>query len=545
MTYKGRQISKKTLTPSLEQEINAIKTKADNSWQKDIYNNARIINLGTKKATRTFTVNQADWKNTGNVEQLGIVIPFRGAFSGSIKVTYSVMWGETGSWGSTSVAYNIGSFPPQGTKLNEFTILTASSTMMKDFHIVQPFIDTATGDIAILVFRAPNANNPLEITVELDGTYSSATYNSNLFNALKDGHINTTDLRSTTAGGYPWTPQTVTTLMANTYNGNSLITNVGANRAARIFPQINWKTPHGQTELWESVLYLDDSLWGIIELDIAGYSNAHGGAKMIVEWGFVSSPSSTESQEFKNTLKVISASPNFTENFYVQTQHRPDSKALLIQIFKRNVSDSLSLFATLTTTNSSRAAYEFLNKFTNGSYFPSVTVPAHRQKDLDRRISENFTLFGDFKAKLAPAITEKGVPTNADATADQMVANVRAIPTGGQVYDSNIASGGTVASFAYANGVGNQNSPYIQIVFIFKPKLIHLWTTSGALVSTIVNQYSDGLAEYTAKLASYNGGITGGVTTVNLKSTYYQSGNNWNFTIPVNSVNTTYRILAL
>lgn len=41
-----------------------------------------------------------------------------------------------------------------------------------------------------------------------------------------------------------------------------------------------------------------------------------------------------------------------------------------------------------------------------------------------------FTLFGDKNVKIASAISDKGVPTSADATSDQMAANIRAIPTG-------------------------------------------------------------------------------------------------------------------
>lgn len=44
-----------------------------------------------------------------------------------------------------------------------------------------------------------------------------------------------------------------------------------------------------------------------------------------------------------------------------------------------------------------------------------------------------FTLFGDKNKKIASAITEKGVQTNADATGDQMAANIRAIKTGQEV----------------------------------------------------------------------------------------------------------------
>ncbi|WP_286924026.1 MULTISPECIES: hypothetical protein [Lysinibacillus] len=183
-----------------------IKKELDKKWQKGVYNDTDITNLGSKRATRTFTINQSDWKNTGNVELLDIIIPFRGAFSGVIKATYSVMWGMSGSWGSTEVVYNIGSFIPE-TKLNDFTIVTASSAMMRDFKVGKPYIDNTTGDIAIQLYRAPDANNPLEITLTVDGTYSSSTYNSNLFNALKDSFTSTSDTGSPTGLGYPWTPQ--------------------------------------------------------------------------------------------------------------------------------------------------------------------------------------------------------------------------------------------------------------------------------------------------------------------------------------------------
>jgi len=216
MAYQGNQIDYKNLNDELklkidkvegvESQIQALAPKVDNSWQKGVYNDVSIDNLGAFNATKVFTINQADWKNTGNVEQLGMVIPFRGAFSGVVKVTYSAMWGNAGTWGSTEVIYNIASFPPQGTKLNEFTITTASTEMLRHFKIVSPYIDTTTGNIALLMFRSPTANCPLQITVSIDGTLNSSGY-SNMFGIMKDTYIDISDLGSPMAGGYPWAPQ--------------------------------------------------------------------------------------------------------------------------------------------------------------------------------------------------------------------------------------------------------------------------------------------------------------------------------------------------
>lgn len=65
------------------------------------------------------------------------------------------------------------------------------------------------------------------------------------------------------------------------------------------------------------------------------------------------------------------------------------------------------------------------------------------QRDYDQL----FTLFGDKNSKIALAITEKGVPTNASATGDQMAANIRAIETKSDVSGtgtSYVSAGRTV-----------------------------------------------------------------------------------------------------
>lgn len=66
----------------------------------------------------------------------------------------------------------------------------------------------------------------------------------------------------------------------------------------------------------------------------------------------------------------------------------------------------------------------------NNGNFSSWSRILH-QVDYDKL----FTLFGDKNVKIASAITDKGVPTNADATGDTMAANIRSIPRGKKVVE--------------------------------------------------------------------------------------------------------------
>jgi len=542
MTYKGSEINKQTLDPTLQQEITNATTKANSSWQKGTYNDTNVINLGSKLATRTFTINVEDWKNTGNIEQLGLVIPFRGSFSGVVKITYSTMWGSSSSWGATEVVYNLGVFgpPTSADKLNEFTITTASTEMLRNYQILRPYVNTATGDVAILLFKAPNANNPMQITVTMDGTYNSPTYNSNIYSVLKDSFVDISDIGH--SNGYPWTPQTTSFLTANTYNSSNTITNIGSNRATRVFPQVNWVSQG--IELWETSFYLPSSLWGLLELDIAGYSAASGGGKFVVELGIHVPDGSEPSQAFRNYTKIISASPGFTENYYVEVEHRPSVKGLFIKVYKRVYNDPVTVVATLTTTQGNHSAFEFLKGFHNGSLFNNIAeVPAGRQRDFDARITENFTLFSSFKQKIASATTDKGVPTNADATSDQMAANIRAIPTGGNSYSIS-AQAAYQKQFMSANGGSYLNFSYLVASMSFRPKMIYVQAISGATTytTTCIDMY-DGYDTFTYKVASYFGG-QGNAIISHVRPDFTQSGNNYTFNIPVPVGNIAYNVIA-
>lgn len=417
---KGEPGQDADLTEVTEQ-LEQMKTKVDNSWKKGAYNDTNIDNLGKHSVTKIFSITANDWKSSTNVEFFQITIPIVN-FSGVLKLTYATSSGHSQAKGGAEVLFNIAKFTDT-MHYHSKEIISISPSFAKDYFIRDLYHEQ--GHINIVLFKAPTARNPVTLKVEAIGIYDT------LFQEMKDAYAMVVDTGSPTNGGYPWTPQTVTALMASTYNDNNLITNVGANRATRTFPQVNWKGAQSTPELWESILIMTRPVWGILELDIAGYSAASGGAKIVVEIG-INVPNDTTSPSigFRNEMKIVTASAGFTDNFYVRVEHRPSARYLIIQVFKRIYNDPVSVVATFTSTVSPQASFDTLKGFSDGvNYTNGISIPTELQKDFDTRIKENFTLFGDKNTKIASAITEKGVPTNADATVDQMVANIRAIPT--------------------------------------------------------------------------------------------------------------------
>lgn len=242
------------------------------------------------------------------------------------------------------------------------------------------------------------------------------------------------------------------------YNNTNII-NIGANRATRVFPQVNWKETG--IELWETSFSLPKSVWGILELDIAGFS-ASTGAKIVIEVG-ISVPSSGSSTLYKNQLKVITATTEFTENFYVEFEHRQDVRGAYIKVYKRTYNDAINVVATFTSMSNSAtlSAFDFLKGFHEGWLFNNIaSVPASRQKDFDTRIKENFTLVSNGKATVNQAVTDMGVYTAPDAPFATTAANIRNL--------SNIKAGtGTITS-------DNLRTTFAVSGLPFKPRAIML-----------------------------------------------------------------------
>lgn len=480
MTYKGSEVNKQTLDPTLQQEITNATNKANNSWQKGAFNDTNITNLSASSASKTLYFNDWDTDNS-KLDSMYINIPVGNSFSGLIKLTLSGSWYVGNSMGGAEVVYNV-SKVAETTGINTMTITHISPQFANCFYIKSLVVQDTR--LYIPITKAPNTNNAISLKVEI---FSQ----TNIFNV-----VNTITLArdATISQPYPWTSQNATLLLANTYNTSNTITNIGVNRATRVFPQVNWKGAQSTPELWESILIMNKSVWGILELDIAGYSASSGGAKIVVELG-ISVPTDTTSPsvEFRNIMKVVSASQGFTDNFYVRIEHRPSVRYLIIQVFKRVYNDPVSVVATFTSTVSPQAAFETLKGFSDGvNYTNGISIPTELQKDFDTRIKENFTLFSSFKQKIASATTDKGVPTNADATGDQMASNIRAIQAGGYK-QGTIQSNASPVTFTYVNGT-TQLMPHVDIIGLpFAPKVIILQanTGSGNMSMTVYTNVTD------------------------------------------------------
>lgn len=189
-------------------QLAEMKPKVDNSWQRNKENSVTVSNMGSFTAEKVLLVNQSDWKNTGNVEQLDIVIPVGGSFSGLIKATYTSFWGGSDSHGGATVLYRIGNYISEagmGERLNDYVLETISPDFAKDFYIHKPYINPESGTIALMLNRSPAASNPFIIKLELQG-YSFS--NKSAFQILEEAHFTVWDKETPTANGYPWTPQT-------------------------------------------------------------------------------------------------------------------------------------------------------------------------------------------------------------------------------------------------------------------------------------------------------------------------------------------------
>lgn len=404
----------------LETEVNEhlvqMKPKVNNSWQKGVYNDVNITNLSAVSASKVLNFSNWDADNS-KLDSLYINIPVGNSFSGLIKLTLAGSWLVGNSMGGAEVVFNVSKIG-ETTYFNTMQINQISSQFAKCFYI-KPLVVQDTR-LYIPITKAPNTRNDINIKVDI---FSIA----NIFNVVSNI---TLDRDSAISQAHPWNLQTPFTI--NTYNPSNTITNIGVNRATRVFPQVNWK--EAGIELWETSFSLPSSVWGILELDIAGYSACSGGAKIVVELGINVTSQSQPSTVFKNVMKVVTSSDGFMENFYVEVEHRPEVRGLYIKVYKRKYNDPITVVATFTSTVSPMSAFDLLEGFHDGWLFNNIAeVPVVRQKDFDTRIKENFTLFSSFKQKIVSATTDKGVPTNADATGDVLATNIRAIPTGSKM----------------------------------------------------------------------------------------------------------------
>jgi len=185
----------------LETEVNEhleqMKPKAENSWQKGVYNNTTITNLDGNFACRIFNIPVTDFHTSTNVEIAQVYIPLK-SFSGTIKATLTSTFADSNASGGAEIIYNIGKFNNVLGR-NDKSILSVSPDFAKSFFIGDIEHDADALFIQILVAPAKN-----HLAIKIDATCSF----DDTFTGLSNAVINIYDSGSPTGFGYPWAPQT-------------------------------------------------------------------------------------------------------------------------------------------------------------------------------------------------------------------------------------------------------------------------------------------------------------------------------------------------
>ena len=150
-----------TQKANLVAAINEVRQSAINSWQKGVYNDTTMTNLGRYSASRTFFVDYNDYKTKINVEIVQIAIPVTN-FSGVIKVTMSSTWAENNSSGGAKVIHNIAKFNADFAT-NSKTITSISPQFAGNF-----FIGTAEATASHLLFNIITAPTKNHLAIKVD-----------------------------------------------------------------------------------------------------------------------------------------------------------------------------------------------------------------------------------------------------------------------------------------------------------------------------------------------------------------------------------------
>lgn len=218
-------------------------------------------------------------------------------------------------------------------------------------------------------------------------------------------------------------------LQPNAY-WNTTRANLGDSVAERNLGTIIWET-NGVTEQAYIVIPLAN-IFGRLEVTLASaysHSNAAGGCTVIFDVALAS-----DGEILTNRKTVMSMNEGFANNFFIGDLGYSTGWAFVIPVIKRQHMNHLKVQVKFFAAET--PAYDIMTNIFIHKDPPLTQIYQYPiQKDLDTRINELFTLFGDKNRKIASAISDKGVPTNADATGDQMAANIRAIPTGKKTKD--------------------------------------------------------------------------------------------------------------
>lgn len=195
-----------TLQSEFYEQSDRMKPKIDNSWQKSTYNDTNITNLGATSVEVVYDIDTNDWHSINTAEFWQVVFPFTN-FSGIIKVTYTSEWVNTKAVGGAIVVHNLSKSGNTMTYY-EKNIQVISNDFAKLFFIRDIVHNDTT--LAIPLFKAPDAKNPVSIKIEICGTTGS-----DMFQSVSQATHEIVDTGSATELGYPWTPQRASFIKAS------------------------------------------------------------------------------------------------------------------------------------------------------------------------------------------------------------------------------------------------------------------------------------------------------------------------------------------
>lgn len=179
-----------------DSELEGLIQKVDNSWQKNIYNNVEVMNLGSNSAEKVFNIKVEDWKSSVNVEVAYVCIPIS-AYSGTIRVTLASDYVNSDAGGGAIIEFSLITYGATVHKHTK-TVNSITDTLARQYYIDDIAVDT--GYVYIPVKKAPSARNPVSIKLEL-------VCSSPIFDAVNSSFISIIDSGSPTGMGYPWALQ--------------------------------------------------------------------------------------------------------------------------------------------------------------------------------------------------------------------------------------------------------------------------------------------------------------------------------------------------
>lgn len=204
------KISKEVLNPTLNAELSLFAGHLDNdarhlvvgerdkingAWQKGVFNNVSITNLGAKAAARLMTFN--DWDNDNSkLDAMFINIPAVN-FSGMVKLTLFSGYNYENAMGGAEVLYHIGKVHATS-YVNEKKVISMSSHFASRFYVGNAVFQESR--LYIPITKSPNSRNILCVKIEL-----FEADNPQMFNLINNITMNRD---AAIAKPHPWTPQT-------------------------------------------------------------------------------------------------------------------------------------------------------------------------------------------------------------------------------------------------------------------------------------------------------------------------------------------------